>query len=139
VVDAERYLLVCSRYIELNPVRNGLATAAAEYPWSSYMHHIGAKPDPLITDHSVYWALGNTPFDREIAYKHQAEQVLSTDEVALVSQATLKGWALGADDFKSSLEKQASRRVSPAKRGRPAKIKSDNLPNDGADAALKEQ
>jgi len=31
VVDAERYLLVCSRYIELNPVRSGLAMVAAEY------------------------------------------------------------------------------------------------------------
>lgn len=139
VVDAERYLLVCSRYIELNPVRSGLAMVAAEYPWSSYMHHIGAKPDPLITDHSVYWALGNTPFDREIAYKQQAEQPLSTEEVALVSQATLKGWALGADDFKLSLEKQASRRVSPAKRGRPAKIQDNSAPNDGANIPPKEQ
>lgn len=121
VLDAERYLLLCSRYIELNPVRNGLVGSALDYPWSSYMHHIGAKPDPLITDHSVYWALGNTPFDREIAYKLQAEQSLGQAEINAISQATLKGWALGAEEYKSGLEKQVSRRVSPAKRGRPAK------------------
>src|SRR5450830_964692 len=117
----ERYLLLCSRYIELNPVRNGLVAGPADYPWSSYMHHIGAKSDPLITDHRLYWALGNTPFDREIAYKLLAEQSLSSHEVDVISQATLKGWALGADEFKFGLEKQVSRRVSPAKRGRPAK------------------
>lgn len=121
VLDAERYLLLCSRYIELNPVRNGLVAGLADYPWSSYMHHIGAKSDPLITDHRLYWALGNTPFDREIAYKLLAEQSLGSREVEAITQATLKGWALGTDDFKSGLEKQVSRRVSPAKRGRPVK------------------
>jgi putative transposase len=121
VLDAERYLLLCSRYIELNPVRNGLVVGPADYLWSSYMHHIGAKSDPLITDHRLYWALGNTPFDREIAYKLLAEQSMGSHEVEAITQATLKGWALGADEFKSGLEKQVSRRVSPAKRGRPAK------------------
>jgi putative transposase len=121
VVEAELYLLLCSRYIESNPVRNGLAGTASDYPWSSYLHHVGAKPDSLITDHYVYWALGNTPFDREIAYKLLTEQGLGSAEVALISQATLKGWALGEDEFKAGLERQINRRVSPAKRGRPAK------------------
>jgi|SRR5450830_1039543 len=121
VLDAELYLLLCSHYIEQNPVRSGLAATPADFPWSSYLHHIGAKQDALMTDHRVYWALGNTPFDREIAYKLQAEQTLSRAETDLISQATLKGWALGAEGFKVALEKQVSRRVSPAKRGRPLK------------------
>jgi putative transposase len=121
VVDAELYLLLCSRYIESNPVRNGMVGALSEYPWSSYLHHIGAKPDPLITDHAVYWALGNTPFDREAAYRLLAEQGVGGAEVAAISHATLKGWAMGEEAFKASLEKQVNRRVSPAKRGRPAK------------------
>jgi putative transposase len=137
VLDAERYLLLCSRYIELNPVRNGLVAGAADYPWSSYMHHIGAKSDPLITDHRLYWALGNTPFDREIAYKLLAEQSLGSQEVEAITQATLKGWALGADDFKSGLEKQVSRRVSPAKRGRPVKKVDVVLGQDGGVGELK--
>jgi putative transposase len=134
LVDSERYFLACSRYIELNPVRNGLVGSALDYPWSSYMHHIGAKPDPLITDHRVYWALGNTPFDREIAYKLQAEQSLGQAEVDAISQATLKGWALGAEEYKSGLEKQVSRRVSPAKRGRPVK-KIDGAASSDKEAA----
>lgn len=120
VVDAERYLLHVCRYIELNPVRSGLASTAAEYPWSSYLHHIGAKQDGLITDHPVYWSIGNTPFDREIAYRRLTEEGLAQAEVARITDATLKGWALGSEDFKLALERQTHRRVSPAKRGRPA-------------------
>ncbi|MFZ1180662.1 MAG: transposase [Herbaspirillum sp.] len=121
VLDAERYLLPCSRYIELHPVRTGLVAGAADYPWSSYLHHIGAKPDPLITEHRLYWTLGNTPFDREVVYRQQAEHMLAQAEVEAITQATMKGWALGGEAFKTSLEKQTGRRVSPAKRGRPAK------------------
>jgi putative transposase len=36
LLDSEQYLLICSRYIELNPVRAGMVLHAGEYPWSSY-------------------------------------------------------------------------------------------------------
>ena len=36
LVEDERYLLVCQRYIELNPVRAGMAGDPAHYRWSSY-------------------------------------------------------------------------------------------------------
>ena len=29
------HLLACARYVELNPVRAGLATRAEDWPWSS--------------------------------------------------------------------------------------------------------
>ena len=39
LLDSEGYLLTCSRYIELNPVRAGMVGHPAEYPWSSYRHN----------------------------------------------------------------------------------------------------
>lgn len=36
VVEAENYLLLCQRYIELNPVRAGMVEAPGDYIWSSY-------------------------------------------------------------------------------------------------------
>ena len=125
VIDSEQYFMMCSRYIELNPVRAGIASDPADYPWSSYRHHVGIKPDAWITDHALYWALGNTPFDREAAYRALVDLGLSEQEIATLSQATLKGWALGSEKFKARLERQANRRVSPAKRGRPAKEKAE--------------
>ena len=74
VIEAERYLLACMTYIELNPVRAGMVAAPADYPWSSYAHHAGLRADPLLKPHPLYWAMGNTPFAREHAY---AQLVLS--------------------------------------------------------------
>lgn len=129
LIDSEQYFMTCSRYIELNPVRAGMVARPEDYPWSSYAHHIGITHDPLIVDHNLYWALGNTPFDREAAYKDLVDQALSVAEVDEVTAATLKGWALGSEKFKASLEKQASRRVGPVKRGRPTK-KADSAPQN---------
>lgn len=120
VLDADRYLMTCCRYIETNPVRSGLVSSAGDYSWSSYPHHIGIKSDPLVTDHPLFWALGNTPFDREIAYKALVEQGVNEDDVAALTEATMKGWAIGSERFKSLLERQTSRRIRKSKRGRPA-------------------
>ncbi len=121
VIDSEQYFLTCCRYIELNPVRADLVVDASQYPWSSYAHHSGVIPDPYIVDHPLYWALGNTPFEREAAYKALVEQGLTQKEVQALQAATDKGWALGGAQFKSLLEKQTQRRVQPAAKGRPRK------------------
>lgn len=125
VIDSERYFMTCSRYIELNPVNAGIAAGPADYPWSSYGHHVGIKPDPLITDHPLYWALGNTPFQREAAYQGLVEQALSPGEVEMLSAATWKGGVLGSEQFQIGLERQVNRRVRAAKRGRPFKSAPD--------------
>lgn len=128
VIDSERYFLTCSRYIELNPVRAGMLHNPAEYAWSSYQHHIGLRTDPLITDHPLYWALGNTPFEREAAYQALAEQGLTSDELQIMRKSAIKGWAIGSDKFQTQLEKLAERRVTPGKPGRPYKQANKSKP-----------
>jgi len=39
----ENYLLACTRYIELNPVRAKLVTQPEDWPWSSAQAHISGK------------------------------------------------------------------------------------------------
>jgi putative transposase len=46
VLDSEAYLLTCMAYIDLNPVRAGLAESAEDFNWSSYKHLIGQKNRP---------------------------------------------------------------------------------------------
>ena len=123
LIDAARYLMTCSRYIESNPVRSQLVSDAGEYKWSSYAHHAGIRPEPVITDHALYWALGNTPFQREAAYIELSLPWLSEVELAAVDASVLKGWPLGSDQFKTELQRRANRQVLPAKRGRPFKLK----------------
>ena len=122
LIESERYLLTCSKYIELNPVRCEMVNHPANYAWSSYAHHVGAKIDPLITDHSLFWSLGNTPFQREAAYRVQVEQGLSAAEVKVLTDATFKGWPLGSPQFKKNLQKRLQRSVGPGLRGRPTKV-----------------
>ena len=121
LVQTERYLLACMAYIELNPVRAGMVSDPAEHPWSSHHHHIGTRLDKLITPHALYWQLGNTPFAREVAYTEMVRAGLSVNQVGALTRATLSGWALGDEAFKSSLQTQTPRRVSPGPIGRPPK------------------
>ena len=122
LIEAERYFLLCSRYVESNPVRAQVTAELADYPWSSYRHHAGLQSDPVITDHTLYWALGNTPFQREAAYIELSRPMLSSAEKASIDAAVLKGWPLGSDAFKTELQARARRQVLPAKRGRPFKV-----------------
>ncbi len=90
-IDADRYLLACSRYIELNPVRAGIVSAPEQYRWSSYAHHAGIRVDPLVTDHPLVWALGNTPFERQLAYRRLFDEDLPAEILRSIRSATNRG------------------------------------------------
>jgi putative transposase len=123
LVDAAAWLLACSRYVELVPVQAGLVSNPLDYRWSSYAHHAGLRPDALVTDHMLYWGLGNTPFQREAAYTELVEQGYGSDEGELIGTALAKGWPVGSHAFKAELEKKTKRQILPAKRGRPFKAR----------------
>lgn len=69
VVDSDRYLLACQRYIELNPVRAAMVVDPGDYPWSSYRHHAIGVHDALLRPHAIYEALGSGPAARREAYR----------------------------------------------------------------------
>ena len=79
VVQDATYLLVCQRYIELNPVRAGMVQYPGNYKWSSYRCNAEGRIDPLIEPHPLYLDLGNSPGDRQQAYValFQAEDSLA--------------------------------------------------------------
>lgn len=119
VLEAERYLLACMAYIDLNPVRAGLVERAADYPWSSHAHWLGLRTDRLLTTHALYWALGNTPFAREAAYAERVEAGIGPQDQAALTDAVLGGWALGSSGFVEDLQQNTSRRLSRGVAGRP--------------------
>jgi len=119
VIQAERYLLPCMAYMDLNPVRAGVVAQARDYPWSSHTHYIGQRTDKLITPHSLVWELGNTPFAREAAYAERVREGLSPVQQAALTDAALRGWALGDPDFVAEIQKITQRRVTKSTAGRP--------------------
>lgn len=123
LIQAERYLLTCMAYIDLNPVRTGLVAHPRDYPWSSHGHYTGQRIDKLITPHALFWALGNTPFAREAAYAQLVQAGISPVQQAALTDAALQGWALGEPDFVVDLQKKTGRRVSKGSAGRPTSVK----------------
>jgi len=121
LIEADAWLLPCMRYIELNPVRAGLVAGPADYRWSSARHHLGQGTDALLTDHALFWSLGNTPFDREAAWRAYLGQPVAATEMEQITASCLRGWALGSAGFLQRMTEVAGRRVVPAKRGRPRK------------------
>ena len=119
LIEAPRHFLACMRFIELCPATAGGAAQADDFPWSSAAHHLGHRRDPLITDHPLYWALGNTPFERQAAYKAFLEQGVSQAEASELEQAARQGWALGSAQFLKALGEQTNRPLKPRPRGRP--------------------
>ena len=121
VIEAERYLLACMAYIELNPVRAGMVVVPADFAWSSHGHHIWQRADPLVTPHALYWAMGDTPFARERAYGELVSSRSHDPGHAALSRAVHSGWALGSEDFLEALGAKLNRRVEKRKAGRPPK------------------
>lgn len=119
LIQTERYFLACMVYIDLNPVRAGMVTQAADFLWSSHAHYTGTRQDPWLTPHALYWSLGNTPFARELAYAQLVQAGIEQSQQHALTSATLSGWALGEESFVSGLQRLTPRRVSKAAAGRP--------------------
>jgi len=67
----------------------------------------------------LYWALGNTPFAREAAYRQLLQTGLDRDQTNALTDATLRGWALGGEKFVADLHSKTARRAVKASAGRP--------------------
>lgn len=120
LIQTDRYLLACMAYIDLNPVRAGIVSEPRDHPWSSHHHYIGLRADRLVTPHSLYWSLGNTPFAREAAYAELVRAGLAMRDQLALTEATLQGWVVGDAAFVDKLQAATPRRVTKARPGRHA-------------------
>lgn len=119
VIETERYLLTCYRYIELNPVRARLVADPEEYLWSSYAANACGMYDPLVTPHDRYVALGPDSLRRQQAYQALFRFAIDAGTLESIRRATNTAWALGSDRFCRRLETQCKRRSVPVRAGRP--------------------
>ena len=126
LIDSDRYLLTCMRYIELNPVRAGMAQHPLDYPWSSYAANARGEEDELITPHDLYLRLGRSQPTRQAVYRQLFRSALGKGELDAIRSATNTGWVLGNDRFREKIEQLSGRRTSPKPRGRPRKEIEDH-------------
>ena len=124
VVDGEHYLLTVMRYIELNPVRAGMCQHSAEYPWSSYAFNalgIVELNTGWLQPHEEYLRLGANAAERQIGYQVLFNAEIAKDDLINIRESTHKGWALGGDKFKVTIESLSNRQVVSKGVGRPKK------------------
>ena len=121
LVQADGYLLLCQRYIELNPVRAAMVDDPAHYRWSSYRANGLGQADPLLTPHPVYSALGSTESELLTAYRALFRPELDADAIGDIRMALDQGQPVGDSRFLASIELAAGQRREAKPRGRPRK------------------
>lgn len=121
LVQADSHLLLCQRYIELNPVRAAMVDDPAHYRWSSYRANGLGQADLLLRPHAVYAALGNGEGERLVAYRALFRPELDADAIGDIRLALNQGQPLGNSRFLDSIEKATGQRCEIRPRGRPRK------------------
>jgi REP-associated tyrosine transposase len=118
IVDDDRYLLTCMRYIELNPVRARMVSSPGEYPWSSFRANACGAPDDLVVAHPIYRRLGRSREDCQSAYRELFRSAITESDLCDIRDATQNAWALGSETFRRKVE-ALSRRPDRLPMGRP--------------------
>jgi putative transposase len=103
LVETDRYLLTCYRYIELNPVRAGLADHPLAYRWSSYRANAHGARDDLITPHDLFLSLGSDTRARRRGYRQLFEAAIPLETLEDIRRTTNLGWVLGCKRFRNEI------------------------------------
>ena len=121
LIDTDRYLLTCYRYVDLNPVRAAIVASPQDYPWSSYRGHAGLSADPLLDTHDTYAALGDSAAQRAAKYRSIVAAGMNDDELATIRMALQRNQLTGGKRFQSDIERRTGCWVPSRGRGRPGK------------------
>ncbi len=118
-IQGETYLLLCMRYIELNPVRAAMVEDPAHYRWTSYRANALGQSDDLLTAHPLYVGLGRTPAARRAAYRSPFGRAMDQQTIADLRLALNQNQPLGNERFYARIERATGQRREARPRGRP--------------------
>lgn len=119
IVEMDSYLLQCGKYIELNPVRAGIVSHPADYPFSSYNFYANGKADTLITTSPAYIGLSDLVKTRQ---KQYIDFVVDCD---IINSVILeKKLYIGSQVFINKLQEYFKIKNRREVRGRPPKVSS---------------
>jgi putative transposase len=124
IVAEESYLLRCYRYIEMNPVRAGMAADPRAYRWSSHRFNAGGARSGFLVAHPCYLELGASAAERRAAYSVLFRSPIDSVDVDEIRLATNANYALGSTRFQREVESAVGRR---ARRGRPGRPRGEHL------------
>ena len=103
------HTLAAIRYVELNPVRAGLAPSPGEYPWSSARAHLEGKDDALVRVEPMLSMVGD--------WAGYLAQDVDDAELSALRRHARTGRPLGSADFIALLEVNLGRFLRKRKTG----------------------
>jgi len=119
-IESDRYLLACTRYVDLNPVRAGLVAHPEDYLWSSYRERIGLI-EPLRLDvDPCFLGLGTTQQLRQQRYREFVAQGTREYELKFIRGAVQRNQLTGSESFILEIERRTGERILHRSRGRPS-------------------
>jgi len=86
-IETDRYLLACSRYVDLNPVRACMVAYPADHPWSSYRAKVGLANCNGLHFDPCYLALAATLEQRQVRYRSWVARGMSDHELQFIRGA----------------------------------------------------
>ncbi|OZA03507.1 MAG: transposase [Polynucleobacter sp. 24-46-87] len=125
LIDPE-YFLRCQRYIELNPVRAGFESSPQDSTWTSFSSHIGGNAEPWLVDHQNFWSLGNTPFERQMAWAAFVKEGAPHWEDRQITETLIRSKPWVSESCAKKLFKGQTEQALIRHRGRPKKLVSIN-------------
>ena len=111
------YLLACTRYIELNPVRARMVPAPGDYAWSSFRQSMGEEEQWIDSD-PAYLDLAPREADRRARYARFVEQGVPEQKRALMREALQRGQLTGNQRFVDEVEPIIGCRIERRRPGR---------------------
>ncbi|WP_294992598.1 transposase [uncultured Stenotrophomonas sp.] len=119
MIDSDAYLLSVHRYIELNPVRAGMATTAEDHPWSSVHGNLQRRTDPLLTEHPAFQALATGKRQRTALYAEFLRDANASADLPAIRAHSAGQHPLGDARYLQKVAQTLGRDVQVRKRGRP--------------------
>lgn len=120
-INANDYLLACCRYVELNPVRAGMADNPTKYRWSSCPTKFGLRKQPWLDLDPFYLSLGKSAKQRAKKYAAWLEETIPKKELKLIREATQRGKLTANGKFVREISEKIGRRLELRGPGRPRK------------------
>jgi putative transposase len=115
-VQSDEHFLTLCRYVERNPVRAGLVTRAADWPWSS--HRANARLPKV----AARVPLREWPVERPFEWAEWVDHPQTEAELADVRRSVSSGQPFGSKSWRDLLGHEFQCYAARNSRGRPRKV-----------------
>jgi putative transposase len=126
VIEADEHLLTVMRYVESNPLRAGMVSDLAAYPWSSYVVHGLGKSTSLVSEAPVWAPLGKTEAARQAYWRKWLHMPLTERELQAIRRSVTSGRPYGSEAWVEATAKDLGIDLTSRRPGRPWKQRNKN-------------